>query len=126
MLTHKSAVHKDVVADLVDNLVHGKGFKASKEALEQAHLAEFHNTKSSYYNKLLWDIEGLGGTVAKKPEPKHFGSFDDPDGYNGFYPSDHFLKTVFLKYMEGCRVARLDKLVKGIEGEVKIRYFLAV
>ena len=124
ILTHRSAVHEDVVRDLVDNLVHGKGFKASKEALEQAYLAEFHKVKSSYYNKLLWDTTKI--ETLQKPEVRQFGSLDDQKGFNGFFPIPRFLKTVFLKIVEELPVVRLDKLVKGVGGEIHFLTLVAL
>ncbi|CAN0078702.1 unnamed protein product, partial [Pylaiella littoralis] len=35
LLTRKSAVHRDVMAEVTDNLMHAKGFKASSKALQQ-------------------------------------------------------------------------------------------
>lgn len=40
-LTRKSAIHNDVIAEISDNLVHAKGFAASREALAQAHMKKF-------------------------------------------------------------------------------------
>ncbi|CAN0362658.1 unnamed protein product [Pylaiella littoralis] len=42
VLTHRSAAHMCVMEDVTYNLVHGKGFGASRTALEQAHRKEFH------------------------------------------------------------------------------------
>ena len=53
-LTRKSAIHRDVVAEVADNLMHAKGFSASSEALQQAHLYRFHSMELKYYSMLLW------------------------------------------------------------------------
>ena len=81
-----------------------------------AGLAEFHKVKSSYYSKLLWDTTEI--ETPQKPEVRQLGSFDDQEGFNGFFPAPSFLKAAFLKIMEEYPVVRLDKLVKGVGGEV--------
>ena len=79
-------------------------------------MAEFHKVKSSYYSKLLWDTTEI--ETPQKPEVRQLGSFDDQEGFNGFFPAPSFLKAAFLKIMEEYPVVRLDKLVKGVGGEV--------
>lgn len=88
VLTRKSAVHLDVMEEVTDNLVHAKGFAASRAALEQAHRKEFHAKELKYYNMLLWRKQNLLLRSATTDRP--FGSFDDPDRYNGFVPSAHY------------------------------------
>ena len=48
------------------------------------------------------------------------GSFGDPDGYNGFVPSEHYLSSVWCDVKKNRPVAQLDKLVQGVEGEVSV------
>lgn len=108
-------MHRDVVHELSDNLVHGKGLSASSEALAQAHLKRFHDCELRYYNMRLWER----GTVFSMHGPeKGFGVFADPNGYNGFYPSPYYLSAVWTEWMQRRPVAKLDRLVKGVEGEV--------
>lgn len=116
ILTHKSAVHLDVMEELTDNLVHAKGFAASRAALEQAHRKEVHARELRYYSMLVWRKQNLLLQSAATERP--FGSFDDPDGYNGFVPSAHYLSSVWTDMMQTRPVAKLDKLVQGVEGEV--------
>lgn len=109
-------MHLDVLEEITDNLVHAKGFTASRAALEQAHQKEFHARELKYYSMLVWRKQNalLQTTV------RDFGSFDDPDGYNGFVPSIHFLSSVWCDAMQNRPVAKLDKLVRGVEGEVRM------
>ena len=51
---------------------------------------------------------------------RDFGSFGDPDGYNDFVPSEHNLSSVWCDVMQKRPVAKLDKLVQGVEGEVRV------
>ncbi|CAB1110632.1 unnamed protein product [Ectocarpus sp. CCAP 1310/34] len=95
--------------------MHAKGFSASSEALQQAHLYRFHSMELKYYSMLLWRREEqLDGGVQDE-----FGSFEDADGYNGFSPSEHYLSTVWCERMQRSRAARLDKHVNGVQGESK-------
>ncbi len=115
LLTRKSAIHLDVIADVADNLMHGKGFKASSEALRQTHLRKFHAKQLKYYNMLLWRrLEQLDSGAMDE-----FGSFGDKDGYNGFSPSAYYLSTVWSDSMQKKPVAKLDKHVRGVQGEVR-------
>ncbi|CAM9602160.1 unnamed protein product, partial [Hapterophycus canaliculatus] len=96
VLTRKSAIHRDVIADVADNLMHAKGFKASSEALEQAHRHRFHSAELKYYNMLLWRrAEQLDSGA-----DDGFGSFEDAKGYNGFFPSAHYLSSVWSTSMQ--------------------------
>lgn len=115
VLTRKSAIHRDVIADVADNLMHAKGFKASSEALEQAHRHKFHSAELKYYNMLLWRRAEQLDSGAEDG----FGSFQDAKGYNGFFPSAHYLSSVWSTSMQQAPVAKLDKHVKGVEGEVR-------
>lgn len=120
LLTRKSAIHRDVMAEVADNLMHAKGFKASSKALQQAHRQAFHAAELKYYNMLLWrkaEQLGSGAEVG-------FGSFEDVDGYNGFFPSARYLSTVWSRQMQQTSAAKLDKHVKGVPGEVR-RYIYA-
>lgn len=115
VLTRKSAIHVDVLLGLSDNLVRSKGFAASSEALEQAHLKKFHDAELKYYSMALWRRQSALRPVTAESK---FGSFDDQDGYNGFFPSPHYLSTAWTEFMQKRSMARVDKLVKGVEGEV--------
>eukprot|EP00904_Undaria_pinnatifida_P012833 jgi/Undpi1/8680/HiC_scaffold_25.g11145.m1 len=53
VLIRKSAIHADVLEEITDNLVHAKGFTASRAASEQAHLKEFH-ARELKYDTILW------------------------------------------------------------------------
>ena len=57
-------------------------------------------------------------------DQKLFESFSNPEGYSEFYPTDHFLKTVFLKTIRERPEARLDDLVVGSEDEVSMTALL--
>ena len=118
VLTRKSAIHVDVLEEITDNLVHAKGFAASRAALEQAHLKEFHAKELKYYNMLLWRKQNV--LLQPVTAVRDFGSFGDPDGYNGFVPSEHYLSSVWCDVMQKRPVAKLDKLVQGVEGEVRV------
>lgn len=49
-----------------------------------------------------------------------FGSLYDPNGYNGFIPSEHYLTSVWIEWVQERSVTRLDKLVTGVDGEVSL------
>ena len=51
---------------------------------------------------------------------RDFGSFGHPDGYNGFLPSENFFSSVWSDVMQNRPVAKLDKLVQGVEGEARM------
>ena len=108
----------DVLEEITDNLVHAKGFAASRAALEQAHLKEFHAKELKYYNMLLWRKQNV--LLQPVTAVRDFGSFGDTDGYNGFVPSEHYLSSVWCDVMQKRPVAKLDKLVQGVEGEVRV------
>ena len=114
-LTRKSAIHRDLIAEVSDNVVHAKSFAASAEALAQAHLKRFHDTELRYYNMLLWSRKTA---LSQATTESGFGCFDDPDGYNGFFPSANYLTTVWCEWMQRAPVAKIDKCVEGVEGEV--------
>eukprot|EP00904_Undaria_pinnatifida_P000542 jgi/Undpi1/10489/HiC_scaffold_29.g12939.m1 len=111
----KSAVHADVLEEITDNLVHTKGFAASRAALEQAHLKKFHARELKYYNMLLWRKQNV--LLQPITAVRDIGSFIDPDGYNGFVPSEHYRSSVWCDVMQNRPVAKLDNLVQGVEGE---------
>ena len=115
VLTRRSAIHVDVIAELTDNLMHAKGCAASREALAQMHMKKFHDADLKYYHIMCWQKEN---ELVPTATPKKFGCFDDPDGCNGLIPSEHFLTTVWMEWMQERRVAKLDRLVNGAEGEV--------
>lgn len=76
LLTRKSAIHRDVIAEVTDNLIHAKGFKASSKSLQQAHRQKFHSAELNYYNMLLWRrAEQLDSGTEDG-----FGSFEDVKG----------------------------------------------
>lgn len=118
-LTRKSAIHRDVIAEwtdnLTDNLMHVKGFAASSGALKQAHLKNFHDAELKYYGMLLWRSEQQLDSGAELT----FRAFKDSDGYNGFYPTAHYLSTVWCEWMQKSPVSKLDRFVQGSEGEVR-------
>ena len=118
VLTQKSAIHADVLEEITDNLVHAKGFPASRAALEQAHLKDFHARELKYYNMLLWRKQN--GLLQPITAVSDFGSFGDPDGYNGFVPSENYLSSVWCDVMKNRPVAKLDKLAQGVESEVRV------
>ena len=98
--------------------MHTKGFAASRAALEQAHLKKFHARKLKYYNMLLWRKQNV--LLQPITAVRDIGSFIDPDGYNGFVPSEHYRSSVWCDVMQNRPVAKLDNLVQGVEGEVRV------
>ena len=90
-LTRKSGIHRDLIAEVSDNVVHAKSIAASAEALAQAHLKRFHDAELRYYNMLLWSRKTA---LSQATTESGFGCFDHPDGYDGFFPSANYLTTV--------------------------------
>lgn len=118
ILTKKSAVHKDIVNDLRDNVVKGgKSFKACAEGIRQMHLVRYHDQEMRYYSKLLWDRKTPSVGIPVKEEV--FSEFGNRRGYNGYSPSAHYLRSLWHQVQERRPVARLDKYVKGVKGEVR-------
>lgn len=105
VLTHRSVVHMDVMEDVTDTFVGGKGFAASRAALKQEHQEEFHARELKYYSRLVWRRQNLLLQSATSERP--FGSFDDPD-YNGFVPSAHYLSSVWTNEMQTRPVAKIE------------------
>ncbi|CAN0044641.1 unnamed protein product, partial [Hapterophycus canaliculatus] len=95
VLSHKAAIHRDVVEELTDNLVHAKGFSAPRAALEQAHHRTFHAKDLKYCTILLWRRQIVFRRLATHTAERAVGSFDDPEGYNGFVPSEHYLSSMW-------------------------------
>ena len=76
-----------------------------------------------YLNQvLLWNdfYKTADGREAPAKDALEFGAFDDPNGYVGFTPSAHYLRTVWDESQQVRHVARLDKFVSGVEGEVRV------
>ena len=118
VLTRKPAIHADVLEEITDNFVHAKGFAASRTASEQAHLKEFYAGELKYYSMLLWRKQNV--LLQPITAVRDFGSFSDPDGNNGFLPSEHYLSSVWCDGMQNRPVAKLDKLMQGVEGEMRV------
>ena len=118
VLTRKSANNTDVLEEITDDLVHAQGFAASRAALEQVHLKEVHARELKYYNMLLWRKQNV--PLQPITAVTGFGSFGDPDGYNAFVPSEYYLSSVWCDVMQNRPVAKLGKLVQGVEGEVRV------
>ena len=123
LLTKRSAIDLAIVREMRDDLVHSKGFKATAEALRQSHLQAYHQSHVKYLNQvLLWNdfYKTVDRREAPVKEALEFGAFDDPNGYDGFTASANNLRTVWNESQQVQHVARLDKYVSGVEGEVCI------
>lgn len=115
LLTRKSAIHRDLIAEGSDNVVDSKSIAASAEALAQAHLKYFHDAELRYYNMLLWSRKTA---LSQATTESGFGCFDDSGGCNVFFPSANYLTTVWCEWTQRAPVAKIDKCVEGVEGEV--------
>ena len=122
LLTKRSAIDLAIVREMRDDLVHSKGFKATAEALRQSHLQAYHQSHMKYLNQVQWNDynKTADGREAPAKDALEFGAFDDPNGYDGFTPSAHYLRTVWDESQQVRHVARLDKFVSGVEGEVRV------
>ena len=122
MLTKRSAIDLAIVREMRDDLVHSKGCKATAEALRQSHLQAYHQSHMKYLNQVLWNdfYKTADGREVPAEDALEFGAFDDPNGYDGFTPSAHYLRTVWDKSQQVRHVARPDKFVSGVEGEVRV------
>ena len=79
---------------------------------------EFHARELKYCSMLLWRKQNV--LLQSVTIEMEFGSFGDADGYNGFVPSKGYLSSVSSDAMQNRPVAKLDKLVQGVEGEVSV------
>ena len=121
LLTKRSAIDLAIVREMRDDLVHSKGFKATAEALRQS-LQAYHQSHMKYINQVLWNdfYKTADGREAPAKDALEFEALDDPNGYDGFTPSAHYLRTVWDESQQVRHVARLDKFVSGVEGEVRV------
>ncbi len=106
-----------MLLELSDNLVHLKGFAASSETLQQAHLKKYHDAEVKYYSMALWRRQPALAPVTTE---RKFGTLDDPDGYNCFLPSARYLNTACVGFVRKRPVARLDKPVQEVLDEVSL------
>ena len=122
LLTKRSAIDLAIIRKMRDDLVYSKGFKATAEALRQSHLQAYHQSHMKYLNQVLWNdfYKTADGREAPAKDALEFGAFDAPNGYDGFTPSAHYLRTVWDESQQVRYVARLDKFVSGAEGNVRV------
>ena len=122
LLTKRSEIDLAIVHEMRDDLVHSKGSKATAKALWQSHLQAYHQSHMKYLNQVLRNdfYKTADGREAPAKDALELGTFDDPSGYDGFTPSAHYLRTVWDESQQVRRVARLDKFVSGVEGEVRV------
>ena len=75
-----------------------------------------------YLNQMLWNgfYKTADGREAPAKDALKFGAFYDPNGYDGFTPSAHYLRTVWDESQQVRHVARLDKFVSLVEVEVRV------
>ncbi|CAM9515444.1 unnamed protein product, partial [Sphacelaria rigidula] len=108
ILTKKSAVHKDIVNDLRDDVVRGgKSYRACSDGIGQMHLVRYHGQEMKYYSKLLWDRKIPSVGIPVKEEI--FSEFGNRRYYNGFSPFAHYLRPLWTEVQERRPVAKLDK-----------------
>lgn len=108
LISARSAILMSVVNRMTDDLIHGKGLKACCEWLQQAHFERYDTLRAVYLSKFSWARNQVttgqqrlaSESVNKlKDAPLSFGSFEDNDGYGGYIPSEHYLESVFTKFM---------------------------
>ena len=75
-----------------------------------------------YLNQVLWNdyYKTTDGREAPAKDALESGAFDDPNGYDGFTPFAHNLRTVWDESRQVRHVARLDTFVSGVEVEVRV------
>jgi len=111
IMTARSGIQLTLIDKLADDLMFGKGFKGTQDYIIQSHLTRFHQLEKNYYSHMASyrsrylqpsGQQSLSNKTALLQCPKPFGTFDDADGYDGHYPSEHFLNDVW-KIWFSCR-----------------------
>ncbi|KAI8826441.1 hypothetical protein BJ741DRAFT_41644 [Chytriomyces cf. hyalinus JEL632] len=105
LFTHRSGIAKTTVACIVDDVLNGKGFKSSREAIEQRFLSRFKELERSFIAHREHHYEHQKNAAFRvsnqqPSDPKPLGVFSDPKKYNGFIPSEDYVVSVFYKFFE--------------------------
>ncbi|KAJ3251609.1 hypothetical protein HDU77_005788, partial [Chytriomyces hyalinus] len=105
LFTHRSGIAKTTVACIVDDVLNGKGFKSSREAIEQRFLSRFKELERSFIAHREHHYEHQKNAAFRvsnqlPSDPKPLGVFSDPKKYGGFVPSEDYVVSVFYKYFE--------------------------
>ncbi|KAJ3379191.1 hypothetical protein HDU80_002541 [Chytriomyces hyalinus] len=105
LFTHRSGIAKTTVACIVDDVLNGKGFKSSREAIEQRFLSRFKELEQSFIAHQEHHYEHQKNAAFRvlnqlPSDPKLLGAFSDPKKYSGFVPSEDYVVSVFYKYFE--------------------------
>ena len=115
IVTARSAIDIKLADKLADDLMHGKGFKASHEFIQQSHLNHFHLMEHQYYSHVAYYKQKYGhqATLSSRSSsllnPKTFGVFNDAQGYNGHVPSEHYLESIWQIWFSKIHVLKSAK-----------------
>ncbi|KAI9104874.1 hypothetical protein DFS34DRAFT_663858 [Phlyctochytrium arcticum] len=110
VITQRNAILKRILHLLRDDIVHGKGVKACREHLIQAHTERFTTLLLIYVSRLHTARQNFlqAGKAQLLPRVKvelgrtylDFGAFYDEHRYKGFIPSEHYLSTVYTQLIK--------------------------
>lgn len=101
VLTKKSGLAKSIVSRMADDLLHGKGFSATSKFLKQAYMNTYMKLLRGYVslvNRRNANVQGMMGGQEGEREMPVFGDFGDRHGFNGTYPSDNYLRSIWHKW----------------------------
>jgi len=110
IVTRVNAISKSLVHRLGDDLVAGKGFSATAKFIRQAYMTTYihrHRTYVALANLRRQRREALLG-VDNGDSPA-FGEFEDRLGFNGSFPSEHYLRDIWHKWFSEIPVVRVRR-----------------
>ncbi|CAN0457299.1 unnamed protein product, partial [Scytosiphon promiscuus] len=100
IVTRVNTISKSLVHRLGDDLVAGKGFSATANFIRQAYMTTYINQHRKYValaNLRQRRREALFPGVDNGDFPA-FGEFEDRLGFNGSFPSEHYLRDIWHKW----------------------------
>lgn len=118
ILTHKSAVTRDVLTFITSAATTGMSFSEMGKHMGTTRLTKYldcftdYNVRLQYYRDTLSGPNKLTSSTSLTPYAE-FGAFDDKTGFNEIArPSDQFLEKLFIEY-----VKQHDEFIVNVESQ---------
>lgn len=111
IVTRVNTISKSLVHRIGDDLVAGKGFSATANFIRQAYMTTYMNQHRKYValaNLRRRRREALFPGVDNGDFPA-FGEFEDRLGFNGSFPSEHYLRDIWHKWFSEIPVVRVRR-----------------
>ncbi|KAJ3378559.1 hypothetical protein HDU80_002808, partial [Chytriomyces hyalinus] len=97
-------IAKTIVSSLVDDVLTGKGLKASRDAVEQKHITRFKELERAFIahqnDYCDHQLTAVGSASSRPFQASSLGGFKDKSKYAGFVPLAEYFSSVFFKYFE--------------------------